>query len=59
MNTENILENYEKLNQVAAGAALMTDTTVTHRVVGGAWPRHYNKPIAEAMYENIKAVGHA
>ena len=57
MNTENILENYEKLNQVAAGAALMTDTTVTHRVIGGAWPRHYNKPIAEAMYENIKAVG--
>lgn len=57
MTAENILENYEKLNKTAEGAALMTDTTVTHRVVGGAWPRHFNKPIAEAMDQNIKSVG--
>ncbi|MCB2090702.1 MAG: amidohydrolase [Alphaproteobacteria bacterium] len=57
MTAENILENFEKLNKTAEGAALMTDTTVSHRVVGGAWPRHYNKPIAEAVNENMKAVG--
>ena len=57
MTTENILENYEKLNKTAEGAALMTDTTVSHRVVGGAWPRFFNKPIAEAVDKNIQAVG--
>lgn len=57
MNAENILENYEKLNKTAEGAALMTDTTVTHRVVGGAWPRHYNKVLAETVDKNIQAVG--
>jgi aminobenzoyl-glutamate utilization protein B len=35
----------------------MTDTEVTSRVVGAAWPRHFNKVIAETMYENIKQVG--
>ena len=57
MTAENILENYEKLNKTAEGAALMTDTTVSHRVVGGAWPRFFNKPIAEAIDKNIQAVG--
>jgi aminobenzoyl-glutamate utilization protein B len=38
-------------------AALMTDTTVTSRVLGTAWPGHFNVPIGEAMYENIKKVG--
>lgn len=57
MTAENILENYEKLNKTAEGAALMTDTTVAHRVVGGAWPRFFNKPIAEAVDKNIQAVG--
>jgi len=36
---------------------LMTDTKVTSRVLGTAWPRHFNKVIAETMYENIKKVG--
>ena len=35
----------------------MTDTTYTSRLLGSAWPGHFNKPIAEAMYENIKKVG--
>ena len=30
---------------------------MTSRVLGTAWPRHYNKVIAETMYENIKEVG--
>lgn len=57
MTAEKILENYEKLNKTAEGAALMTDTTVSHRVVGGAWPRHFNKAIAEAVDANIQVVG--
>ena len=36
---------------------MMTNTTVTSRVLGSAWPLHFNKPVAEAMYENIKQVG--
>jgi len=35
----------------------MTDTTYTSRVLGSAWPGHFNVPIAEDMYENIKKVG--
>lgn len=43
--------------KVAEGAALMTDTKFTYEVLGSAWPGHFNKPIAEAMYENMKKVG--
>ena len=39
------------------GAALMTDTTFTSRVLGSAWPAHMNKALAETMYANIEAVG--
>ena len=42
---------------IAKGAAIMTSTAVTSRVLGSAWPLHFNKPVAEAMYENIKQVG--
>lgn len=52
-----IMEVYERANRVAEGAALMTNTTVTRRVLGSAWPRHFNKVMAETMYENIKKVG--
>jgi aminobenzoyl-glutamate utilization protein B len=48
---------YEKANQIAEGAAMMTSTKMTSRVLGSAWPRHFNKPIAEAMDLNIQAVG--
>lgn len=43
--------------KVAEGAALMTDTKFTYEVLGSAWPGHFNKPLAEAMYSNIKTVG--
>ena len=54
---EGIMENYEKANKIAQGAALMTDTNFTSRILGTAWPRHFNKIIAEEMYENIQTVG--
>ncbi|MGD1094168.1 MAG: amidohydrolase [Bryobacteraceae bacterium] len=44
-------------DNMAQAATLMTDTTYTSRVLGSAWPGHFNKPIAETMYENIKKVG--
>ncbi|MDL5049461.1 amidohydrolase [Oscillatoria amoena NRMC-F 0135] len=43
--------------KIAEGAAIMTDTKFTYEVLGSAWPGHFNKPLAEAMYENIKKVG--
>jgi aminobenzoyl-glutamate utilization protein B len=44
-------------DRMAQGAAMMTDTEVTSRVIGSAWPQHFNRPIAETMYTNITAVG--
>jgi aminobenzoyl-glutamate utilization protein B len=44
-------------DNMAQAAALMTDTTYTSRVLGSAWPGHFNVPIGEDMYENIKRVG--
>ena len=52
-----IMEMYQEANDVAKGAALMTKTKVTSKILGTAWPRHFNKTIAETMYENIKTVG--
>ncbi len=52
-----IMEVYNKANRIAEGAALMTNTTVKHKILGSAWPRHYSKPIAEATYQNIRKVG--
>tara|TARA_B100000902_G_C27313199_1_gene919670 strand:+ start:1967 stop:3580 length:1614 start_codon:yes stop_codon:yes gene_type:complete len=54
---DGIMKMYNDANNIAAGAAMMTDTKVSSRVVGTAWPRHFNKVIAETMYENIKKVG--
>ena len=54
---EGIMEMYDHANNIAAGAALMTDTKMSSKILGTAWPRHFNKVIAETMYENIKVVG--
>ncbi|MBL7846596.1 MAG: amidohydrolase [Cyclobacteriaceae bacterium] len=43
--------------KIAEGAAMMTDTKFTYEILGSAWPGHFNKPIAEAMYSNMKIVG--
>jgi len=44
-------------DNMAKAAGLMTDTDYTEQLLGTAWPGYFNKPIAEAMYENIKKVG--
>jgi aminobenzoyl-glutamate utilization protein B len=48
---------FEKGMKMAEGAALMTDTKFTYEILGSAWPVHTNRPIAAAMYDNIKKVG--
>jgi aminobenzoyl-glutamate utilization protein B len=53
----NIKNMWEIGNRMADAAAMMTDTTVTSRVLGAAWPQHMNKVIAEATYANIQRVG--
>ncbi|WP_439108036.1 amidohydrolase [Congregibacter sp.] len=57
ITAKHILENFESLQEIAEGAAMMTGTTVERRIIGSAWPRHFNKVIAERMYHNIQAVG--
>jgi aminobenzoyl-glutamate utilization protein B len=42
---------------MARAAAMMTNTEVTSRILGSAWPQHMNKTIAETMYANIQTVG--
>jgi aminobenzoyl-glutamate utilization protein B len=44
-------------DKMAEGAALMTNTKWTSRILGTAYPQHMNKPVAETMYANIQAVG--
>lgn len=52
-----IKELYELGNKMAQAATMMTDTTVTQRIVGSAWPGHFNQTIAEVQHKNIEAVG--
>lgn len=52
-----IMEVYTRANEIAEGAAMMTRTKVTRNVLGSAWPRHFNKVIAETMYGNIRTIG--
>jgi aminobenzoyl-glutamate utilization protein B len=44
-------------DKMAEGAALMTGTKWTSRILGTAWPQHMNKPIAETTFANIQKVG--
>jgi aminobenzoyl-glutamate utilization protein B len=48
---------FETGNAIAKAAATMTDTTVEWRILGSAWPQHFNRPVAEAVHENMKAIG--
>ncbi len=53
-----IRELQEMGRTIAEAAATMTGTRLTGvRTLGSAWPRHFNRPVAEAMQRNIAAVG--
>jgi aminobenzoyl-glutamate utilization protein B len=57
IEADGIRNNFATLHQIAEGAALMTGTEMSRRIVGAAYPRHFNKPIAEALDRNIRAIG--
>jgi aminobenzoyl-glutamate utilization protein B len=54
---DHIMDMWRIGDNMAKAAGMMTDTTFTSRLLGSAWPGHFNRPIAEAMQENIKKVG--
>jgi aminobenzoyl-glutamate utilization protein B len=53
----NIKALWEAGNATAKGAAMMTNTAVTWRILGSAWPQHGNKALAEATHANMRRVG--
>lgn len=57
LDYEHIQEMRAAGDAIAQGAAMMTNTTVTSKVLGSAWPAHFNRPVAEAMAANIRQVG--
>jgi aminobenzoyl-glutamate utilization protein B len=52
-----IQELWDIANKMAEGAALMTNTKWTSRILGTAYPQHFNKPVAETVFANIQKVG--
>src|SRR6201996_9294818 len=48
---------YDIGNKTAEAAAMMTDTTVEHKILGFAAPNYGNKPMAELAQANIELVG--
>jgi aminobenzoyl-glutamate utilization protein B len=54
---EHIKEMWDIGNKMAQAATMMTDTEYSMRVLGSAWPGHFNKTVAETMYANIEKVG--
>ncbi len=54
---EDIKGMYDDAILYAKSVATMTGTKVSHQLLGTAWPGHFNKPIADAVYSNIKTVG--
>ena len=58
LDYEHIRDMFDIGNDIASGAALMTNTRLAPvQILGSAWPGHFNRPLAENVYENIKAVG--
>lgn len=57
MDYEGIKRNFDIAVRMAEGAAKMTDTEMSYRILGTAWPRHFNRTIAETMDRHIQAVG--
>jgi aminobenzoyl-glutamate utilization protein B len=48
---------YDSANRIADGAAIMTETSVSRRILGHAATNYGNRPIAEAAFANMAAVG--
>jgi aminobenzoyl-glutamate utilization protein B len=57
LDYDHIKEMWDIGNRMSKAAAMMTDTEVSMRVLGSAWPIHANKAVAETMDANIRTVG--
>ncbi len=58
LDYEKTMAMFEDAKKKAQGATLMTGTQIdTIMMVGSGWSGHFSRPIAEAMYQNIKTVG--
>jgi aminobenzoyl-glutamate utilization protein B len=56
-NMPDAVQIFEKLINVAKGAALMTGTTQEYQIIAAGWPQLGMKAIAEAVQGNIDKVG--
>lgn len=57
-DSDRVKANFEIGKKIAQGAAMMTDTQLdTVMIVGSGWSAHFSRPVADAMYQNIKKVG--
>lgn len=54
---KNVRELHALGQKLASAAAMMTDTTMTERVIGATWDGHFNRPLAELLQSNIERVG--
>jgi len=54
---EHIKELWDIGNDVAEGAALMSNTSWSSTVLGSAYPGHFNRAMAERAYEHAQMVG--
>lgn len=54
---KSLRELWETGDTIAKAAAMATETTVTSKLLGTAATNFGNKPIAEAAYANIQAIG--
>lgn len=52
-----IKELHDLGNTMAQAASMMTSTSVTQRILGSAWPTHFNKVVAEVQQKNIEMIG--
>jgi aminobenzoyl-glutamate utilization protein B len=53
-----IKEMWAAGDQIAKGAAMMAGVELLPtRVLGAAWPQHFNRAVAQATFDNIKKVG--
>ncbi len=57
LDYERVRELHALGTKIARAAAEMTDTTMSERVLAGAWQSHMNQPLAEALFANIKKAG--
>jgi aminobenzoyl-glutamate utilization protein B len=48
-----IKNSFDCALKIAEGAAMMTDTKFTYRILGSAWPMHFNRVLADLLYSNM------